>query len=135
MLHYLYTRVGFLLSGCPLLSGKGLNSSVRNHAMFRGVLWDQKNMLYKCLKFSKEWVYNFCLTPHHYLLVERSNRCTPSILLRRIWLKSSYVNTCKGEWWTYRMVFLWMLLMKKIQVHWLSYSLWAKTIIFLKKYS
>lgn len=93
---------------------------------FAGFLWDQKNMLYKCLKFSKQWVHNFCPTPRHYLLVERGNSCTPSILLKRMWLKSSCVNTRKGAWWTYRTVCLWVLFLKKIQVHWLSYSLWTK---------
>lgn len=134
---FIHTRVGLLLSGCPFLSSKELNSSVRNHAIFHFMgfygIKKKKKKLYKCLKFSKEWVCDFYPAPHHYLLVERSNSCTFSISLKSIWLKSSCVNTRKGAWWTCRTVFLWVLLMKKIQVHWLSYSLWRIPIIFLKK--
>lgn len=56
-----------------------------------------KSMLYKCLKFSKEWICNFYPAPQHYLLLDRRNNCTFSILLKRMWLKSSYVETSKGE--------------------------------------
>lgn len=73
-----------------------LSQESRNVSFLWGFM-GSKSMLYKCLKFSKEWMCNFYPAPHHYLLVGRRNNCTLSILLKSICLKSSYVDTCKRE--------------------------------------
>lgn len=74
-------------------------------------------MLYKSVKFDNKWIYNFYPPSHHYLLVERSNSCTFSILLKTIWLKSGYVKICQGARWTYRAVHPQVLLIEDAQVH------------------
>lgn len=88
----IYTRKGwapsFRLSSAVKQGIKLLSQELPNILFLWGFM-GSKNMFYKSLKFSKEWVYDFYPTPHHYLLVERGNTCIFSILLKSMWLESS----------------------------------------------